>query len=146
MYKQFCVNNVNISSLAWLVIASARGVPYWGHKQSVQCLLDSSTLGSCARWARSRDQASSTEGGRVSLRGTGIIVVLGRSELRVLFSLGKLIAQRKWQCDYKSYVTRSLRLEASFALWEDYLLKPSTCPYATELKSPLRGGTGQYLG
>ena len=46
---------------------------------------------------------------------------------------------------FKSCVTRSLRLEASFALWEDHLSKPSTCSHATENRSPCRGGTRQYF-
>ncbi len=46
---------------------------------------------------------------------------------------------------FKSCVTRSLRLEASFGLWEDHLLKPSTCPHATENRSPCRGGMRQYV-
>ena len=38
-----------------------------------------------------------------------------------------------------------LRLEPSFAFWEDHLLKLSTCPHVTELRSPLRGGKRQYV-
>ncbi len=46
----------------------------------------------------------------------------------------------------KKLTFRHLRLEASFALWEDHLSKPlNTCPHANKNRSPCRGGTPQYI-
>ncbi len=41
-----------------------------------------------------------------------------------------------------SLTYRRVSDRAPFALWEK---KPSTCPHATKLRSPLRGGTQQYF-
>ena len=69
-----------------------------------------------------------------------LLYILSRPTLSV-----DLVMYRESVAFVQVIVQQSLRLEVSSPVWEDHLLKPSTYPHATELRSPLRGGTRQYM-